>query len=105
MRRKRRRLVVRFGTRVSMSWMIAWRLCLLGLLGSFTYLVWGLVVAMLVARSDWGALCCGPVLGLRGDRMYRSGTWRAGGRTAFWILWVGRTIRLRFVVFALSLGD
>ena len=37
--------------------------------------------------------------------MYRSGDlarWR--GRMAFWSLWVERTIRLRFAVFALSLG-
>src|SRR5262249_29093437 len=33
-----------------------------------------------------------------------AGTWRAGVGMEFWSLWVVRTSRLRFAVFALSLG-
>src|SRR5437660_9945539 len=86
------------------SWMIAWRLSICGLLGRFTYLVCGLVVAMLVAAVCLGSALLRTGLGLRGAGCTAAGTWRAGGRTAFWSLWVGRTIRSRFVVFALSLG-
>src|SRR5262249_57598562 len=33
-----------------------------------------------------------------------AGTWRAGAGMGFWSLWGARTIRLRYAVFALSLG-
>src|SRR5262245_3737712 len=55
------RLVVRFGTRGFMSWMVVWSLCLLGLLGSFTSRGLGLAWVCRAWRADGGALCCGSV--------------------------------------------
>src|SRR5215467_9929443 len=52
------RLVVRFGTRGFMSWMVVWSLCLLGLLGSFTSRGLGLLRAWIGwgLRSLWATL-------------------------------------------------
>src|SRR5262249_7396716 len=104
MTRKRRRLVVRSGTRGFMYWMVVWSLCLLGLLGSFTSRGLGLVVGMVgVAGSRRSALLrIGLVL--RGAGCTAAGTWRAGAGMGFWSLWGARTISSRFAASALSLG-
>src|SRR6266550_3650138 len=104
MRWKRRRSVVRFGTRAFMFWMVVWSLLRLGLLGSFTSLVrgWG--------EGIWGAgggvrgalLRIGLVGG--GVGCTAAGTWRAGGLMGCWSLWGARTSRLRYAVSGLSLG-
>src|SRR5262249_33008233 len=98
------RLVVRFGTRGFMYWMVVWSLCLLGLLGSFTSRGLGLGAGMLgVAGWRRGALFrVGFVL--RGAGCTAAGTWRAGAGMGFWSLWGARTIRLRFAASALSQG-
>src|SRR5262249_24448175 len=98
------RLVVRFGTRGFMYWMVVWSLCLLGLLGSFTSRGLGLGVGMSgVAGSRRRALLrIGMVL--RGGGCTAAGTWRAGAGMGFWSLWGARTNRSRFAASALSLG-
>src|SRR5438445_2506271 len=104
MRWKRRRLVVRFGRRAFMFWMVVWGLWRLGLLGSFTSLVLGLgggfwVVGGWVRSALWRIGLVG-----RGVGCTAAGTWRAGGLMGCWSLWVARTSRLRYAVSGLSLG-
>src|SRR5262245_57823748 len=98
------RLVVRYGTRVFMCWTSVWSQFLLGLLGSFTSLalVWRGVIWVVGGRRRSVLLRIG--LGLRGAGCTAAGTWRAGAGMGFWSLWGVRTSRLRFAVFALSLG-
>src|SRR5262249_14023451 len=66
MARKRRRLVVRSGTRGFMYWMVVWSLCLLGLLGSFTSRGLGLGVGMSGVAGWGGGGLLGVGLGGRG---------------------------------------
>src|SRR5262249_60564676 len=72
------RLVVRFGTRGFMYWMVVWSLCLLGLLGSFTSRGLGLVVGMLGVAGWRGGGLFGVGFGVAGGGWYRSGAWGGG---------------------------
>src|ERR1700758_226231 len=87
-----------------MYWMVVWSLYLLGLLGSFTLRVLGLVGGMLGAGVGRGSALLRTGLALRGAGCTAAGTWRAGAGMGFWSLWGVRTIRVRVAVSALSLG-
>src|SRR5512138_2809155 len=87
-----------------MYWMIAWSLCLLGWLGSFTFLGVGLVGAMLGGAGSLGSVLSRTGLALRGHGCTAAGTWRGGDWMEFCSLSVARTIRSRCAVSALSLG-
>src|ERR1700730_10965835 len=97
-------LVVQSGTRGFMYWMVVWSLFLLGLLGSFTSRVLGLVAGMLVVGVGRGSALLRTGMALRGAGCTAAGTWRAGAGMGVWSLWGVRTISLRFAAFALSLG-
>src|SRR5262249_61561995 len=73
------RLVVRFGTRGFMYWMVVWSLCLLGLLGSFTSRGLGLVVGMLGVAVWRRSGLLGVGVGVGGGRCSATGDWGAGG--------------------------
>src|SRR5262249_51820056 len=70
------RLVVRFGTRGFMYWMVVWSLCLLGLLGSFTSRGLGLGVGMSGVAGRGGGWLFGVWVWLGGAGV---GAWRAWG--------------------------
>src|SRR5262249_60843330 len=73
------RLVVRFGTRGFMYWMVVWSLCLLALLGSFTSRGLGLGVGMSGVAGWRGGALLGVGLGRGGGGGTRGGGWGAGG--------------------------
>src|SRR6266542_2122733 len=81
------RLVVRFGTRGFMYWMVVWSLFLLGLLGSFTLRGLGLGAGMLGVAGCRRSVLLRIAMGLRGAGCTAAGTWRAGAGMAFWNLW------------------
>src|SRR5262249_6456123 len=85
-------------------WIVVWSQCLLGLLGSFTFLGRALRGAIWVV-GHWrrGALLR-IGLAVRGAGCTAAGAWRALAGLVVWRLWVVRTSRLRCAVFALSLG-
>src|SRR5215831_20039812 len=56
------------------------------------------------AVGSLGSVLLRTGLVLRGLGCTAAGTWRGGGLTGFWSLWVERTSRLRSVGFGLSLG-
>src|SRR2546429_8557191 len=84
MRWKRRRLVVRFGTRAFMFWMVVWSLLRLGLLGSSTSVALGLGEGIwVVGRCGRGALLRIGLVG-GGDGGTAAGRWRRGGVLGGW---------------------
>src|SRR5262249_8249520 len=98
------RSAVPSATTGSTFWMMAWSQFLLVLLGSFTLRGLGLGVGMLGA-AVWrrGALLrAGWVLREGGG--HAVGSRRGGAGEGVLSLWGARTIRLRYAVFALSLG-
>src|SRR5262249_62173184 len=78
------RLVVRFGTRGFMYWTVVWSLCLLGLLGSFTSRVLGLVGAMLVVAGGPGGVLFRTGFGLGGGGGCPAGGSRARRGQGVW---------------------
>src|SRR5262249_47567426 len=91
-------------TCVFMYWMAVWSQFLLVLLGSFTLRGLGLGVGMLGVAVWRRGVLVRTGLVLREAGCAAAGTWRAGAGMGFWSLWGARTIRLRYAVFALSLG-
>src|SRR5262249_59678855 len=72
------RLVVLCATTESMFWMMAWSLCLLVLLGSFTSRGLGLGGDMLVVAGWRGRVLLRMGLGVGGGRWNPTGGWRGG---------------------------
>src|SRR5262249_14015022 len=87
-----------------MYWMGVWRLGPVGVLGGFTSGGVGLVVGMSGVGGWRRSVLLRTGLVLREAGCTAAGTWRAGAGMGFWSLWGARTIRLRYAVFALSLG-
>src|SRR5262249_62238328 len=83
------RLVVRFGTRGFMSWMVVWSLCLLGLLGSFTSRGLGLGVGMSGVAGWRGGGFLGVGVGVGGGGWGPGGGWWGGAGVVGWGLWGG----------------